>query len=529
MEQKISAKNSRQKTSALIFIILAVSVLFFLCLSCSNFISPTGLQPQPTDRAIKHIILFIGDGMQLESEIAASTYLYGQPMNLTWHSSDFYRLPCTTWDVTTYNQFAYRYGRPYYHHETFDPKLGYDPESGGSRPFPLDRSDRKNYFLTALPLPSDGKRAGVPATDSAAAATALATGFKTDGGNLSWAPGDPPDGRLKTIAEIMREQQGASIGVASTVPFSHATPAAFVSHNISRSNYHRIAEEIIKETRPEVVIGGGYPGESGTNKFTYIPESLYNELKSGLSGDYLFVERQKGKDGRRLLLETALKAHESRKKLFALFGGPDGSFEPPLPENNPGHPAIKRQTVENPLLKDAVEAALTVLSANPSGFFVMFEQGDIDWANHDHDYPHMVGAVWDLNEAVKAAIEFVNRPGDGLDWSNTMLVVTADHATGHLRLKRDESGKPLLRKGELPQGRPAKGSLAGQYDLVTYSTTGHTNELVMVYVYGKGRGAEFIKKLKGAWYPGTEIIDNTQLPAALGEAAGLRNWPSQKR
>ncbi|MDI6846364.1 MAG: alkaline phosphatase [Candidatus Saccharicenans sp.] len=467
--------------------------------------------------------------MQLESEIAASIYLYGQPMNLTWHSSDFYRLPCTTWDVNTYNQFAYKHGHPYYHPVSFDPKLGYNPEEGGRWPFPLDAPVQKNYFLTALPLPPDGRKSAIPATDSAAAATALATGLKTDGGNLSWAPGDPPDGSLKTIAEIMREQKGASIGVASTVPFSHATPAAFVSHNISRSDYHRIAEEIIKETRPEVVTGGGYPGESGTNKFTYITESLYNELKNGLSVDYLFVERQKGKDGGRALLEVALKARESRKKLFGLFGGPDGSFEPPLPENNPGDPAIKRQTIENPLLKDVVEAALTVLSANPSGFFVMFEQGDIDWANHDHDYPHMIGAVWDLNEAVKAAIEFVNRPGDDLDWSNTMLVVTADHATGHLRLKRDESGKLLLRKGELPQRRPAKGSLAGQYDLVTYSTTGHTNEPVMVYVFGKGRGAEFVKKFQGTWYPGTEIIDNTQLARALGEAAGLRNWPTPEK
>lgn len=525
----MNAKIFQKNTSALLIIILAILSISLLQLDCSSSGHQTRILSGPASRTIKHIILFIGDGMQLESEIATSLYFYGEPMNLTWHGSDFYRLPCTTWDVNTYNQFAFKYGRPYYHPESFDPKLGYDPEAGGSWSFPLEPADRKSYFLTALPLPPDGRRSAIPATDSAAAATALATGFKTDGGNLSWAPGDPPDGKLKTIAEIMREQKGASIGIVSTVPFSHATPAAFVSHNVSRSHYYQIAEEIIKEIRPEVVAGGGYPGESGTDRFTYISERIYLELKNGLDGHYLFVEREKGKDGGRALQEAAIKARESRKNLFALFGGPDGSLEPPLPENNPGHPSIKRQNVENPLLEEMVESTLTVLSANPSGFFVMFEQGDIDWANHDHDYLKMIGAVWSLNEAVKAAIKFIDRPNDHLDWNNTILVVTADHATGHLRLKRDKDGRPLLHQGELPSEISSRGSVPGQYDLVSYSTTTHTNELVMVYVYGKGRGAEFFKKFQGSWYPGTQIIDNTQIPRALAEAAGLNNWPDRQR
>src|SRR4030042_579946 len=70
-----------------------------------------------------------------------------------------------------------------------------------------------------------------PATDSASAATALATGFKTDSGNIAWLPGDPAGGELPTITEEYRAKTGAGIGIISTVPVKHETPAAFVSHN----------------------------------------------------------------------------------------------------------------------------------------------------------------------------------------------------------------------------------------------------------------------------------------------------------
>jgi Alkaline phosphatase len=105
-------------------------------------------------------------------------------------------------------------------------------------------------------------------TDSASSATAYSTGRKTDSGNISWLPGDPKDGRLRTIMEDYRDAKGAAIGVVSTVPFDHATPAAFMSHNMSRSNYYTgyrgytglgLADEIILKVKPDVVIGGGPP------------------------------------------------------------------------------------------------------------------------------------------------------------------------------------------------------------------------------------------------------------------------------
>ena len=199
----------------------------------------------------RHVILVIGDGMQLAHEVAASRYLYGKDNGMAWQRPMRKHGFVTTWDVSAYNKLATIMGKPAWTPTSADPLLGYDPSLGGTEPYPKqDPAGSFNYFSQA------GKW---PATDSASAATAMATGLKTDDGNIAWKSGDQGDGKLTTIAETLRAEKGMAIGVVSTVPFSHATPAAFVSHNVNRNNYGAIAEEIINQTQPEVVIGGGHP------------------------------------------------------------------------------------------------------------------------------------------------------------------------------------------------------------------------------------------------------------------------------
>ncbi|MCX7794189.1 MAG: alkaline phosphatase [Thermodesulfovibrionales bacterium] len=451
-------------------------------------------------QGVKHIILFIGDGMHLEHEIATSRYLYGTDYSLSWHMFSN-KVPVATWDVTTYNGYASLMGAPSYDPYNIDPITGYNPNRGGKWPFPLDRSRiDDNYFLNPR-----------FATDSASAGTAISTGYKTDDGNIAWLPGDPPNGRLKTIAEILREEKGFAIGVVSTVPFSHATPAAFVSHNVHRNNYYQIADEIARVVKPEVVIGGGHRNWSTT----YMSAALYNDLKNGVISDYVFVERLPGVDGAVSLMNAAYQAVAQKKKLFGLFGGRGGNFEPPVPSDTPGSPSVSRATIENPLLKDATIAALEVLSKDPDGFFLMVEQGDIDWANHANNYRWMIGTVWDLEEAVKAAISFVNRPDDNIDWSNTMIIVTSDHGNSYMRL----TDEPKLSAGDLPTQIGRDYAWSYPDGEVTYSTTNHTNELVMLYAFGKN--SKLFNKYRGEWYPCTQIIDNTHIFHVMAEAAGV--------
>lgn len=455
---------------------------------------------------VKHIILFVGDGMHLEHETATSRYLFGESYGLSFHKMP-YRTSVTTWDVSAYNKYAASQAAPLYNPFYVIPSTGYNPDKGGAAPYPLQTSgidEAYNKFA---------------ATDSASAATAMATGYKTDDGNLAWLPGDPANGSLKTIAEMLREEKGFSIGVVSTVPLTHATPAGFVSHNVSRNNYHAIGSEIIHQVKPDVVIGGGHP-VGGTG---YLSTADYNYLKSAANTEYLFVERQTGVDGGASILKGAKDAVKSGKKLFGLFGGAGGNFESPVPSDTPGAPAIARGSIENPLLKDATVAALKVLSKDKQGFFVMIEQGDIDWANHANDYARMIGTTWDLDEAVKAAIDFVNKPGDDITWDNTLLIVTSDHSNSYMRAQN-------LGKGNLPAqiAKPGDytcptGTYCGSFVYpegnVYYGSGAHTNEPVRLYSAGKGH--QLFKKYEGDWYPCTKLIDNTHIFHVMTEAAGI--------
>jgi alkaline phosphatase len=473
--------------------------------------------------------------MGVASEVAASRYLYGKDDGLAWSDLPV-KAYVATWDVNVYNAHARRERRPAYARASCAPRLGYDAREAGAAP---------DVFRRFPPG---------PATDSASAATALATGFKTDSGNIAWLPGDPEDGRLTTILEELRAKTGASIGVVTTVPFDHATPAAFVSHNTNRNAYYTglkgrkglgIADEIVLQTKPDLVVGGGSPlvDNPGFSARTgYISESLYRALQT--SGGYLLVERKPGQDGGRALAAGADEAARQGRKLFGLFGGKGGNFEPPRVEGLPGPPRVVPGSAENPSLAGATEAALHYMSRDPDGFFLVIEQGDIDWANHDNDFRSMVGCVADLDAAVRAALAFVDRPKDAIDWSNTALIVTADHATGGLVL---DPGRPLGR-GELPRqdariagpeealprtgsdrGVAANGAAIKKPDYaspyvypdeeVDYASAGHTNELVDLAAIGAAD--RDLLALRGTWYPGP-LLDNTQINAALRRALGLR-------
>jgi alkaline phosphatase len=465
----------------------------------------------------RHVILLIGDGMELADEIAASRYLAGKDLALSFHHLP-YAGNMTTWDVTTYDYWAAREGRPPYGESRIDPLLGYDPGRGGALPYPLQETAVDQNYLLAV------------ATDSASSATAWATGWKTERGNIAWASDAGRRGPLETLAETLRRQRGFAVGIVSTVPFSHATPAAHVSHSPSRDSYHAIADEILGHGRPgfrpEVVIGGGHPRWYDGGDDQYIAWGTYAWLRSPeFRQAYVSVERTAGRNADQDLLEAARRAVRENKSLFGLFGGRLGHFEPPLPVNRPGLPELAPASAESPSLAAAAVAALTVLDTDPDGFFLMLEQGDIDWANHRNDFRWMVGATLDLHRAVQAVIDWVERPGDDVDWENTLLVITADHSNGYLRLEK------RLGKGELPAqqtgGRCSylPWTACDRYPgrEISYATDNHTNEPVRWYA--KGRGASLFAAYQGAWYPCTDLIDNTQLYHVMADATRVRVHP----
>jgi len=384
------------------------------------------------------------------------------------------------------------------------------------------------------------------ATDSASSGTAIACGFKTEDGNIAWLPGDPAsggnrpanNGSLKSIAEIVREGAAPkSIGVITTVQFSHATPAVFVAHNVLRGNYWQIGDEVINVTKPEVVIGAGHPTWEG--KYDYVGPTKstsdttnYTRLKDGSAG-YTFVERKAGVTTAGADLKTA---SSTASKLFGLFGGSAGYMEPPVPTgsaDSDGKGGFSIGSAENPSLSDSTQAAINVLSKNRNGFFLMVEGGDIDWANHVDSYKWMLGAMKQFDDALRLGQSLVDAGTAGMSWSNTLFIVAADHGNSYMRLNR---AMPMG-LGILPpvdaNGIPSDGSiLFGGFS--AYSATqwnSHTNELVNFYA--RGAGAELFDDYgdpaKKGWYPSTakNIIDQTHLFQVMLTAATRSTNPAK--
>lgn len=438
----------------------------------------------------RHIILMIGDGMQTAHEVAASRYLYDTDFALAFHAfpDKGYK---TTWDLNTYSQRAAEVGAPAYSPEFFEPKIGYDPERGGGAPYPVleDNDARRSYFSSG----------GIwPHPDSAATATAMSTGIKTYSAAIAWRPDGGENGALETSPQLLRRYYGMSVGFVTTVPFSHATPAAFFAHSRGRGSVRPIAKEMLTSTRPDVLIGGGF--ESGY----YDAEDLEQAVASN---EYVYAHLDEGVDGNDSVLAAAVRANQEGKRLLAIYGGgDDSSFPSPVPVDNPGNPKVERREVGSPTLANASVAALEVLSRDPDGFFLLIEQGDIDWANHNNDFSRMIGCVSDLDSAVRSVVAFVDRSNDSVDWSNTTLIVTADHANSYMRFV-----KPL-HKGDLP-AQSGSNYPDGE---ITYGTTGHTSELVSVYA--KGFAAAKIHDYQNV-YPDYQILDDTSIYRVTLDAA----------
>src|SRR6056297_811976 len=179
-------------------------------------------------------------------------------------------------------------------------------------------------------------------TDSAAGGTAISAGVKTYNGAIGV---DPEKNPVKTILE-KAEEKGLATGLVSTSSITHATPASFIAHQTSRNMYEKIAADFLK-TDIDVFIGGGY------KHFTEREDSrnLANELE------------QKG-----YVVEQDLKKIKKVKK------GKLAGFT--APEHN------GRMDERGDMLPVSTKTAITVLSKNKKGFFLMVEGAQIDWGGH---------------------------------------------------------------------------------------------------------------------------------------------------
>ena len=267
-------------------------------------------------------------------------------------------------------------------------------------------------------------------TDSAAAGTALATGHKTRNGMI----GVTPDSTAVASVREKAEMAGMPTGIVVTYPVTNATPATFVGHVPHRNMEDEIATYYIKN-EVDVVIGGG------SRRFNQRADSL----------NLFDTLREKG-----YVVASELEAVEevTDGKLMVLTA--EGSLSSILDGRS------------SDFLPSATEKALEVLTnnakKNKTGFFLMVEGSQIDGWGHQNNVEGVITETKDFDNAVKVAFDYADEhPG-------TLVVVTADHATGGLTIVNGN------RKFDIKDHKVD----------YAFSTGGHTGEMVPLFAYGTG-------------------------------------------
>lgn len=273
-------------------------------------------------------------------------------------------------------------------------------------------------------------------TDSAAAATTMATGVKTLNGRIGMdAQGQP----VETLVERAR-RAGLRTGIVTTTSLPHATPGSFSAHRPSRHDYVDIAGDQALVVQPDVMLGGGLryflpAGPDSDRDDAGLIEPLH---AAGYDVVYTAAEL------------AALEPSPGRK----LFGGFAGDHLTYALERAPDS--------TEPTLAEMSLAAIRQLDATGTGFFLMIEGGRIDHAGHGNDLANNVGETLAFDEAI-AAVHAWQQTSD----ADVTLVITADHECGGLTIR-----SPPARAGQLPD--------------VMWRWGQHTNARVDVFGAGSG-------------------------------------------
>jgi alkaline phosphatase len=260
--------------------------------------------------------------------------------------------------------------------------------------------------------------------DSASAATALATGFRTDTKMVSRLP----DGREPLTLLQAAEAHGFATGVITTAGLVDATPAAFVTHAESRNDYRHILEGMVS-SEIDILIGGDWQRfRKAKARPDYI--SAAQTVESAVDGRYTVIRDPED-------LDTA------PIPVLALF---------------PARPGSRKS--HGPRLALSAGYALDRLAEAANRFLLVLESEDTDEAAHEADLEGLAGAMAELDGAVAVVLDFARERGD------TLVLVTADH----------DSAGPGVVDGEFAAGIAE----------VRWLTDGHTANWVPLFALGPG-------------------------------------------
>jgi alkaline phosphatase len=235
---------------------------------------------------------------------------------------------------------------------------------------------------------SQTRAANTDNTDSAAGATAMASGEKTNNRYI----GVNAQGKSLVNLPDTLAHYGIKSGIISSGDITDATPAAFYAHNTERSSSTAIAANLL-QSNVEILIG------SNQKSFFDNP-------------DKALLPTLKAKQFNVITSINDLKNAKAGKQLVLL---PDADTRP-----------IKNGRGD--MLSESLLQTLRLLSTSKKGFFIMAEGAQIDYGGHANDLPYIVTELHDFDRTVAEALKFADRDGE------TLVIITADHETGGLSL-----------------------------------------------------------------------------------------------
>lgn len=439
-----------------------IVLLIAALLSGFSAISPATATP----KAPKNIIIMISDGWGYNHIDATSYYMYGKTGR------------------QAYAQFSFKAGMSTYECEAANPDCvlyGYDPGLAWSD-FEYVKSN---------------------ATDSASAATAMSTGSKTYNGAIGVDVYRQP---LKHALELA-EEKGKATGVVTSVEFSHATPAGFVAHNVTRNDYAGIANEMIYSSAADLIMGCGAPDydnsgnpQDPTDRERYVGGPA---TWADITDDFRVTGADANGDGNPdewvvVRERSDFQAMAKGETPARVLGIPYVYTTLQQARSGDGYadPYDVPFIESVPTLEEMTKAALNVLDNDPDGVFLMIEGGAVDWAGHANQSGRLIEEQVDFDNAVRAVVRWVKKNSN---WGETLLIVTGDHETGYLNGPgSDPSWQPIVNNG------------AGVLPGMEWHSGDHTNSLIPFFAKGDGahwfnQYASLSDPVRGAYLDNTNI------------------------
>jgi alkaline phosphatase len=253
------------------------------------------------------------------------------------------------------------------------------------------------------------------APDQAAAATALATGTKTN----NRAIGVDTKGRIiRNIVELARES-GRACGLVTNTNLTDATATAFYAHPSNGNDRESIALDFVKENQLDIALGGGAAN--------FLPTTKEGSRRD--ERDLLLEMRRNGYDIVRSKADLEAVPRWRRPKLFGVFSRTEFSYA--------GQVATGR---EQPSLADMVRRAIELLQFNPKGYLLVVDAGLMRKAAQENNGERTLSETIELDRALALARSYAG--------NKSMILLAGDSAIGGLTLNgfpfRRDSGVAIL-------------------------------------------------------------------------------------